>query len=64
MWSCLCGGGRVYHAPQTERCPRCGAVRDDQVRAERERLARETLSEAERTTLERLHKRWTEGGCD
>ncbi len=64
VWACLCGKGRVYHVWEAERCPRCGAVRDDMVRAERERLIREMLSESERAALEQLHEKWTEGRCD
>mgnify|MGYP001585786359 FL=1 len=63
-WACFCGRGHVYHVWDTERCPRCGAIRDDMVRAERARQAEGMLSEAERAALERLHERWTNGECD
>ncbi len=63
-WRCNCTDGSRDHIWEAERCPRCGAVRDDTVRAERERLIREMLSESERAALEQLHEKWTEGRCD
>lgn len=52
------------HAWGWERCEVCGAGRDDCVRAERERVAREDFRDEQVDAYEALRGRWLRGDTD
>ena len=61
-WRCNCTELQD-HAWEWERCERCGAARDECVRAERLRRIYATLTDSERAALSALREKWRKGGC-